>query len=101
MKHSRAATATVAFTPVGSVPTSATNAASRTPMPPGTGTDTNPTIQERTAAGATANQPTSGSNARSTHHVAVPISSQLGTYRATSANEADQGGTSMTSLRLR
>src|SRR5207244_512168 len=101
MKHSLAATATVALTPVGIVPTTATNAASRTPMPPGTGTDTKPTIQERMAAGATASHRAPGSKARATHHVAVPISNQLGRYLATNPIEADHGGTSMDRSRLR
>src|SRR5207249_5239596 len=94
-------TATTAPTPGGIAPTSATNAASRTPIPPGTGTDTKPMIQETMAAGATANQLASGSNARATHHVAVPMSHQLGRYLATSLIDADHGGTSMCRSRLK
>ena len=79
MNASRATTAIVARTPAGTVPpTSATNAASRTPTPPGTGTSTKPTTHESIAAGAIVSHPTPGSNARATHHVAVPISSHAG-----------------------
>jgi len=78
MKLSRAATATVAATPDGRTLTSATNADSRTPIPPGIGTSTKPMIHDSTAAGAMSIHATCPSNARATHHVAVPTRSQVG-----------------------
>src|SRR6266566_10151130 len=102
MNVSRATIATVARVPDGTgPPTRATNAASRTPTPPGTGTRMNPTTHERIAAGATVVQPSRGSNARAMNHVAEPISSQLGTYRASSHIDADQAGTSIDRSRFR
>ena len=75
---SRLPTAIVAPRPAGS-PDAATNTASSTPAPAGTGTATKPAVHDRVVAMPMRSTGGAGTRARAVHQVAAQMSNQAGT----------------------